>query len=225
MGVCPLAFLIQCINQMKSIDLIVFMVRVGFIVSIFFGMSACSSNASNTQIQLTAQSCNDTNSVMDSLLICDEFSSKFENKKFLCLISYSSECSIAKNYIATIKKLVNRFGTDVQFCLIDPGLGSKRITGLESLFFNDNWGFICHKFGITVYPQAVVFDCLNRCNIYSGKIDDRAVSLGVIKREAIENYLEYALSDVIIGKSKTIPSNEAIGCFIGPFERNNIKSN
>ena len=42
----------------------------------------------------------------DSLLICDEFRSKFESKKYLCVISYSNECPIAKAYIKTIQNLV-----------------------------------------------------------------------------------------------------------------------
>ncbi|MEY4041969.1 MAG: hypothetical protein RL233_1500 [Bacteroidota bacterium] len=154
----------------------------------------------------------------DSLLICDEFRSRFESKKILCVISYSNECPIAKSYIATIKSLVQRFGDTVQFCLLDPGVGSRPISGLEELLFHDNRGIICGRFGIKVYPQVVVYDCLTRSNIYSGKIDDRVVSLGVISKRATKNYLSDVLDNVILGKSNFVASNEAIGCFVGPFD-------
>jgi hypothetical protein len=154
----------------------------------------------------------------DSLLICDEFRSKFESKKYLCVISYSNECPIAKAYIKTIQNLVKRFGDTIQFCLLDPGVGSRSISGMEDLLFHDNLGVICGRFGIKVYPQVVVMNCLTRSKIYSGKIDDRAVRLGVVSQVATKNYLADVLKDIILGKQNTVVSNEPIGCFVGPFD-------
>lgn len=154
----------------------------------------------------------------DSLLICDEFRSKFESKKYLCVISYSNECPISKAYIKTIQNLVKQFGDTIQFCLLDPGVGSRPIAGMENLLFHDNLGVICGRFGIKVYPQAVVMNCLTRSKIYSGKIDDRAVSLGVVAKVATKNYLFDVLANLIHEKPNTVASNEPIGCFVGPFE-------
>lgn len=157
----------------------------------------------------------------DSLLICDEFRSKFESKKYLCVISYSNECPIAKAYIKTIQNLVKQFGDTIQFCLLDPGVGSLSIKGMEDLLFHDNLGVICGRFGIKVYPQAVVMNCLTRSKIYSGKIDDRAVSLGLVSQVASKNYLFDVLANVILEKPNTMVSNEPIGCFVGPFDSKN----
>ena len=157
----------------------------------------------------------------DSLLICDEFRSKFETKKYLCVISYSNECPIAKSYIKTIQNLLKQFGDTIQFCLLDPGVGSRSISGMEDLLFHDNLGVICGRFGIKVYPQAVVMNCLTRSKIYSGKIDDRAVSLGIVSRVATKNYLFDVLANLILGKPNTVVSNEPIGCFVGPFDSKN----
>ena len=154
----------------------------------------------------------------DSLLIYDEFRSVFESGRFLCVISYSNECPIAKSYIRTIKDLVRDYGDTIQFCLLDPGVGTRSISGLESLLFHDPTGVICRRFHIKVYPQAVVYNCLTREIIYSGKIDDRVVSLGVISARATKNYLSDVLANVRLGKSNDVVSNEAIGCFVGPFE-------
>jgi len=157
----------------------------------------------------------------DSLLIYDEFRSKFESKHYLCIISYSNECPIAKSYIQTIQNMVSRFGDTIQFCLLDPGVGSKSIGGLESLMFHDQWGLMCKRFNIQVYPQAVVYDCLNREILYSGKIDDRAQKLGVVSKFAKNNYLLDVLNNVILKEPIKTTSNEAIGCFIGPFDDEN----
>ena len=157
----------------------------------------------------------------DSLLICDEFRSKFETKKYLCVISYSNECPIAKSYIKTIQNLVKQFGDTIQFCLLDPGVGSRSISGMEDLLFHDNLGVICGRFGVKVYPQAVVMNCLTRSKIYSGKIDDRAVSLGIVSKVATKNYLFDVLANLILGKPNTVVSNEPIGCFVGPFDSKN----
>ena len=154
----------------------------------------------------------------DSLLIYDEFRSLFESGRYLCVISYSNECPIAKSYIRTIKDLVRDYGDTIQFCLLDPGVGTRSISGLESLLFHDPTGVICRRFHIKVYPQAVVYNCLTREIIYSGKIDDRVVSLGVISARATKNYLSDVLANVRLGKSNDVVSNEAIGCFVGPFE-------
>ena len=157
----------------------------------------------------------------DSLLICDEFRSKFESKKYLCVISYSNECPIAKSYIKTIQNLVKQFGDSIQFCLLDPGVGSRSISGMEDLLFHDNLGVICGRFGVKVYPQAVVMNCLTRSKIYTGKIDDRAVSLGIVSKVATKNYLFDVLANLIIEKPNTVVSNEPIGCFVGPFDSKN----
>jgi hypothetical protein len=137
------------------------------------------------------------------------------------VISYSNECPIAKSYIKTIQNLVKQFGDTIQFCLLDPGVGSRSISGMEDLLFHDNLGVICGRFGIKVYPQAVVMNCLTRSKIYSGKIDDRAVSLGIVSKVASKNYLFDVLANLILEKPNTVVSNEPIGCFVGPFDSKN----
>jgi hypothetical protein len=137
------------------------------------------------------------------------------------VISYSNECPIAKSYIKTIQNLVKQFGDSIQFCLLDPGVGSRSISGMEDLFFHDNLGVICGRFGVKVYPQAVVMNCLTRSKIYTGKIDDRAVSLGIVSKVATKNYLFDVLANLILGKPNTVVSNEPIGCFVGPFDSKN----
>jgi hypothetical protein len=128
---------------------------------------------------------------------------------------------MAKSYIKTIQNMVSRFGDTIQFCLLDPGVGSKSIGGLESLMFHDHLGLMCKRFNIQVYPQAVVYDCLNREILYSGKIDDRAQKLGVVSKFAKNNYLLDVLNNVILKEPIKTASNEAIGCFIGPFDDEN----
>lgn len=151
----------------------------------------------------------------DSSLIIDEFRSKFESGQYLCVISYSSECPIAKSYIKTIQSLHERYKDRVTFCLLNPGVGGKSISGLQDCVFHDPQLFICNRYGIKVYPQVVLVNCLTRKVMYAGKIDDRAVSLGVVKSKARIPYLEMALSQLVEKGVVNVQSNEAIGCFVG----------
>jgi hypothetical protein len=191
------------------------------------GFMACTDSVStkvenhHRDVDLHTRSKDSISKKEDSLLICDEFRSRFESKHYLCIISYSNECPMAKSYIKTIQNMVSRFGDTIQFCLLDPGVGSKSIGGLESLMFHDHLGLICKRFNIQVYPQAVVYDCLNREILYSGKIDDRAQKLGVVSKFAKNNYLLDVLNNVILKEPIKTTSNEAIGCFIGPFDDEN----
>jgi hypothetical protein len=177
--------------------------------------SAFTGKTGESAVRKSNPCCNSSN---DSLLIYDEFRSKFESKKFLCVISYSNECPMAKAYIKTIQKLFHQFGDTVQFCILDPGVGSRPISGMEDLLFRDNLGVICGRFGITVYPQAAVINCLTRAKIYTGKIDDRAMSLGVMSQVATKNYLFDVLNNLILEKPNNVASNQPVGCFVGPFD-------
>jgi hypothetical protein len=206
---------------MKSMDktLLLILCSVGFLACTN-SVSTQGENRHEVDIR-QSQSKDCINKKEDSLLICDEFRSRFESKQHLCVISYSNECPIAKSYIKTIQNMVKRFGDTIQFCLLDPGVGSKSIGGLESLLFHDHLGLICKRFNIRVYPQAVVYDCLNREVLYSGKIDDRAQKLGVVSRFAKKNHLLDVLNNVMLNEPIKTASNEAIGCFIGPFDDKN----
>lgn len=153
----------------------------------------------------------------DSSLIIDEFRSRFESSKYLCLISYSNECPVAKNYIKTLKDLYLSYGDRIVFCLLDPGTGSKTIRGMESCYFNDHTGIICRRYHISVYPQAVLVDCPAREMLYQGKIDDRAISLGVVTKAAQQHYLRDAIKQLLKTGQVSVKNTHAVGCFVQDF--------
>lgn len=146
----------------------------------------------------------------------EAFNARFTTRKYLCLISYSNECPVSKAYIKTISELYKDFGDTVQFCLLDPGVGSRPITGMEHLVYRDDDKQICERYNVEVYPQAVVYNTFAGKKLYSGKIDDRAVKLGEIAKVATKNYLRDVLLAVSEGEPVSVPSNQAIGCFIEP---------
>jgi hypothetical protein len=102
-----------------------------FLILCSIGFLACTNSVSTQgenrhEVDIRqSQSKDCINKKEDSLFICDEFRSRFESKQHLCIISYSNECPIAKSYIKTIQNMVKRFGDTIQFCLLDPGVGSK----------------------------------------------------------------------------------------------------
>lgn len=176
------------------------------ILALVLVLSACTQSPENNRTVLE---------IDDTSFIVDEFRSRFENRNYLCLISYSNECPIAKNYIQTIKELHKQYGDTVKFCLLDPGVGSKSIMGMEDCYFNDAPLVICNRYNIRVYPQAVLVNCLTRKILYSGKIDDRAVDVGVVKTLAQHHFLADALSQLCSKGVVTVKSNEPVGCFVG----------
>lgn len=169
---------------------------------------SCSQNPNSTNVSHQKV-------IEDSSLIIDEFRSKYESQEYLCLISYSNECPIAKNYIKTIKTLFQAYGKQVAFCLLDPGVGSKPISGMEEILFRDHSLLICKRYNIQVYPQAVLVNCLDRKVLYTGKIDDRAIALGEVKSSAEKHYLQDALKQLVTTGRVAVESNQAVGCFVG----------
>lgn len=188
--------------------------RVLFILS-FLGFMSC--NQSKLSEAETVDARNRTKLLANQSAITDDFKFKFETRKYLCLISYSNECSVSKSYIHTIQSLYGMFGDTVAFCLLNPGLESKPITGMENCVFNDQQLAICRRYNVKVYPQVVLVNCAQRKVLYSGKIDDRAVELGAVRIAAKNHYLKDALAQLVEKGSVDIQNNEAVGCFVDDF--------
>lgn len=153
----------------------------------------------------------------DSIAAVKRFKSNFCKSQFTVVIAYSNECKMCKAYIATIKQLNEQslFNSPWSLCILDPGLGGKTISDLDKLFFFDKDLILCNLYGITTYPSCLVIDNWHDSLIYSGKIDDRAVSLGVMKTVATKHYLRDVLQSIMKGQTVTERSNLAIGCCIG----------
>jgi peroxiredoxin len=67
----------------------------------------------------------------------------------------------------------------------------------------------------TRVPEAAVFSPEGEL-IYRGRIDDRAVSLGVVRPKPRREDLRLALEALLAGKKPEVPFTETVGCYL-PF--------
>lgn len=67
----------------------------------------------------------------------------------------------------------------------------------------------------TRVPEAAVFSPEGEL-IYRGRIDDRAVSLGVVRPQPRREDLRLALEALLAGKKPEVPFTETVGCYL-PF--------
>ena len=69
--------------------------------------------------------------------------------------------------------------------------------------------------GATMTPEAAVF--VGRTLVYRGRIDDRAVRLGVWRPAASSRDLSDVLARLARGERTTFRSTQAVGCYIKPL--------
>ena len=69
------------------------------------------------------------------------------------------------------------------------------------------------KFKVNVVPQVIVTNTKGQI-LYSGKIDDQAVSPGQKKYQPTKFYLLDALKNISLGKPVKVKKTNAVGCYI-----------
>lgn len=136
------------------------------------------------------------------------------------LFFYSTECPIANFYMPVVNELVRRHGTDrirwVGAC-VDPDLSSearlKHVRDHEIAFpvITDGRGELARAIGVTVTPEAAVFDSGGRL-IYRGRIDDHYAKRGV-KAATVESHdLDEAVKAGLAGRQPATRQTAPIGC-------------
>jgi hypothetical protein len=84
---------------------------------------------------------------------------------------------------------------------------------IQEITINDGQHEFVKRLKMNVYPEAVVVNSRGEI-MYKGKIDDRAVSTGVVRSSAKQFYLKQAIHELNLEKKVTTPSTRAQGCFI-----------
>lgn len=87
--------------------------------------------------------------------------------------------------------------------------------GLKIPALRDTRRTLAHRTGVTVTPEAAVFDKDGRV-VYHGRIDDRWVNFGVSKPEPSRRDLFEAVNAMLAGKPVQGPGGPAVGCAMGP---------
>ncbi len=134
----------------------------------------------------------------------------------------SPECPLCVNYAKDIREIRETFGNDsIRFIGVISG---KDYTAQEVLDYLGKYGLdltvimdptfrLVQYFKATITPEVFVVD--NRSNVlYTGKIDNWAVSLGQHRQVVTEFYLRDALTDISAGVPVRLGETEPVGCFI-----------
>lgn len=138
------------------------------------------------------------------------------NKVFYFL---APECPLCQNYAVAMRKLNEKF-PQIEFIGIFPGreYSAEEVKkyliryGLEMNTYFDPDFKLTSSLGAEITPEAFL---LNEEEVmYSGAIDNWAISLGQKRTVITEEYLEDAILASLDNKEIKIKRSKAVGCFI-----------
>jgi thiol-disulfide isomerase/thioredoxin len=144
------------------------------------------------------------------------------SNKYKVLYFLSPECPLSQNYTRTIIDLSQKFKYDsINFILIFPGkeYSQKEIRAFLIKYNLEFPSYLDPDFNLTknlkaeITPEVFLIDEFNSV-LYSGAIDNWAISLGQKRSVISANYLDDALQSVLKGEEITIQETKAVGCFI-----------
>lgn len=134
----------------------------------------------------------------------------------------SHDCPVCNAYAPEIGRLESEYGTRVSLNLVycDLSLSAKEAKSHAMQYSIGNATLLmdpkCQIAGFckaTVTPQAVVFD-EQAHKVYSGRIDDRYLSLGQQRRFPTAHDLAKALDAVLVHNIPKAAAGPPVGCFI-----------
>ncbi len=135
------------------------------------------------------------------------------------------ECPISINYTKTINAFYGDTShSDLDMAVIIPGNfytdsvlhAFIHTYQLEIPVVLDKKNKMVKALNATVTPEVFLLDNKNNEVLYSGKIDNWAMALGVKRNQITEFYLNYALEAFRRGEEIHIKRTKPVGCFIEP---------
>jgi len=146
----------------------------------------------------------------------------FQENEINVLLFLSPECPLCQNYAPTIQEIQRSFSDrSVSFYGIVSGEFYSRKDILKyKLKYDLNFPILldpeiklAEELGASITPEAVVITANNKV-IYTGAIDNWAISLGQKRIQASAHYLSDAIGNHLDGKKINPKKTEAVGCFI-----------
>ena len=141
------------------------------------------------------------------------------SKQVTVLFFLNTECPICEKYLGSFKKINTMFGSQYDIKYIFPGYQNKQTilqycqydSILSKQIIQDTLLEYTKLAKATVTPQVVIIN--NQKIIYSGKIDDRFMSLGSEKTPSV-NYVDNTLNLLQKNEEISYCKNDPIGCII-----------
>ena len=137
-----------------------------------------------------------------------------------------SDCPVSNRYAPEVARLDAAYASlGIEFVLVyaDPVDTPERIREHVTAFaypcavvLDPEHALLAHT-GATMTPEAAVF-AADGTFVYRGRIDDRTVDYGQVRREPTQRDLQDVLDALVAGHAPAFRSTKAVGCFIPELE-------
>ena len=145
--------------------------------------------------------------------------------EFELFIFLSPECPLCQNYSVPLNDLYLKFHNySIAWIGIIPGRGfsDEQIQDFINRYhirfpvYVDADMQLTHVLGASVTPQVILLNRKGKL-LYTGAIDNWAVSLGQQRTIITQHYLQDALNNSLKGIPLTITRTQPVGCYINDF--------
>ena len=143
-----------------------------------------------------------------------------DGRKATVLIFLMHDCPVANSMAPEMARLAKEFGDKgVRFFGVYTSESAAEIAthrkdyALPFPGLQDANGALAKRAGATRVPEAAVFSAGGEL-LYRGRINDRAVKLGVTRPVARKHDLRLALEAVLAGRKPEQKFTEAVGCYL-----------
>jgi len=147
--------------------------------------------------------------------------------RLVVLVFAASDCPISNRYIPEIARLNREFSSrGVRFWWVFPNpADDAQVVKQHNRDFQihedallDVTQSLVKRANVTVTPEVAVFTA-GMQEIYRGRIDDRYLSLGQERPQAVNHDLEAAIGAALSGKAIPQPAGPPVGCSIVFLQR------
>jgi peroxiredoxin len=153
-----------------------------------------------------------------------EYVSLKDKQAYYLIAFLSPECPLCQNYSKDLNKLFEKYKNKIAFYGIIPGKAYsvaqvkkfRETFGVKFRLLFDNTFQLVNSLHATTTPQVYLVNKKNEI-VYSGLIDNWAVSNGIKRTVVTEHYLEDAIFCSITNEQVKIKSTRPIGCLINSY--------
>ena len=155
------------------------------------------------------------------IIISCQYSFSYDFKEWKIYFFLSPECPLCQSYSLEINNVQNQYKANgfhfigvfsTEYSTDSIQLFVKKYNlSLEILMDSSNT--IINKYNATVTPQVIIVSDKDKI-VYSGAIDNWAVSLGVKRTVITKKYLQENLNELIHNRKVKYSNNIPIGCII-----------
>ena len=145
--------------------------------------------------------------------------------KLSLFVFLSPDCPLCKNYASLLNTLQHDYQTTINFYLIVPGsaYSMKELKNFSNAYLKNAMLYkdaalnLSYYLRATVTPQVVLLETETGKAVYTGALDNWAVSLGKQRLKATETYLQDAIERYLHNQPVAMAYKEPVGCLINDF--------